>query len=83
MKNAVRTRIPIARLATESPIFLPAPLSYAAVLFHRGHREALLRYGKLATSSTGNHGVSGPPPMRLSIYHSIWGNVRKPLTSPG
>ena len=32
-------------------LFLTAPLSYAAVVFHLGQREQLLRYGKLATSS--------------------------------
>jgi len=32
-------------------MFLTAPRSYAAVVFHLGQREQLLCYGKLATSS--------------------------------
>jgi hypothetical protein len=45
-------------------IFLTAPLSYAAVAFHLGPCEKLLRYVKLATSCLGGtvEAISQNPP---------------------
>src|SRR6266851_919888 len=64
-KNTAITRIPPTLCHGVARIFLTAPLSYDAVALHRSQCEKLLRYVKLATSS------SLVQPHSIETYHVI------------